>query len=249
MLAVGAVDGYVLWSAHAARIPLSAASLAAEPLVTAPTRPATTTPAARATTAPTPAPGPVTPASPTVDATWVVTVAGRTGIPARAVTAYADAQLAMASTQPGCHITWTMLAGIGVVESSHGRSGGSTLQPDGTTSRTILGPPLDGTNGNKALPATTAGIRFDGDTRWDHAVGPMQFLPSTWMRWGVSADGGVPNPNDIDDAALTAARYLCAAGGDLATTSGWRAAVSAYNAPAVYARKVTNLANTYAQES
>jgi membrane-bound lytic murein transglycosylase B len=184
-----------------------------------------------------------------VDRSWALAIAGRTGIPARAVVAYADAQFAADATQPKCHLAWTMLAGIGSVESGHGSHGGATLRDDGTTSIPILGPALDGTHGNIAVHATSEGLRLDGDPQWDHAVGPMQFIPSTWARWGVSTDGGVPNPNDIDDATLTAANYLCRAGGDLATVAGWRAAIAAYNAPDAYAVEVTDAANRYASES
>jgi hypothetical protein len=185
----------------------------------------------------------------TVSAAWVDNVAARTGIPARALTAYADAQLATNATESACHLSWVMLAGIGSVESGHGSHGGAVLRPDGTSSVPIFGPALDGTHGNIAVHATPAGIRLDGDARWDHAVGPMQFLPSTWTHWGVSATGGVPDPNDIDDAALTAARYLCGDHRDLATVDGWRAALAAYNAPDAYAVKVTNTAERYARAS
>jgi murein DD-endopeptidase MepM/ murein hydrolase activator NlpD len=45
------------------------------------------------------------------------------------------------------------------------------------------------------------------------AVGWMQFMPSTWMRWGMDADGdGLANPWNPDDAVFAAARYLAAAG-------------------------------------
>jgi membrane-bound lytic murein transglycosylase B len=185
----------------------------------------------------------------TVSVPWVDNVADRTGIPARALTAYADAQLAINATESSCHLSWVMLAGIGSVESGHGSHGGAVLRPDGTSSVPILGPALDGTHGNIAVHATPAGIRLDGDTSWDHAVGPMQFLPSTWTHWGVSATGGVPDPNDIDDAALTASRYLCGDHRDLATVDGWRAALAAYNAPDAYAVKVTNTAERYARAS
>ncbi len=184
-----------------------------------------------------------------VDPSWVTSIAGRTGIPARALSAYVLAQLTFSVSTPTCGIGWTMLAGIGGVESNHGRFGGASLQPDGTSTVPILGPPLDGTHGNKVIPATPAGERFDGDPHFDHAVGPMQFLPSTWTKWGMSASGGVPDPNNIDDAALTAARYLCAAGGDLATATGWRDALGAYNAPQAYAVQVTDLAAQYARAS
>ncbi|HEU4450172.1 MAG TPA: lytic murein transglycosylase [Gaiellaceae bacterium] len=45
------------------------------------------------------------------------------------------------------------------------------------------------------------------------ALGWMQFIPSTWMRWGTDADGdGVADPWDPEDAVFSAARYLAAAG-------------------------------------
>ena len=191
----------------------------------------------------------VAPAHLMADPSWVASIAGRTGIPARALSAYVDAQLTTTVTTPTCHIGWTMLAGIGGVESNHGRFGGASLQPDGTTTVPILGPPLNGTHGNKTVPATSTGERLDGDPQYDHAVGPMQFLPSTWTKWGISASDGVPNPNNVDDAALTAARYLCAAGGDLSTPTGWRNAIGAYNTPPAYAVRVTDLAGQYARAS
>jgi hypothetical protein len=208
---------------------------------------ATGTPSSGATHPPTGGRGGSLPVQ--VAASWVTTIADRTDIPDRALTAYADAQLVTNVTRPSCHLSWVMLAGIGLIESGHGGHGGAVLMPDGTTSIPILGPALDGTHGNKAVRATPEGVRLDGDPRWDHAVGPMQFLPSTWSHWGVSANGGVPNPEDIDDAALTAADYLCGNGRDLSTVNGWRAALAAYNAPDSYALKVTNAANRYAHAS
>ena len=69
-----------------------------------------------------------------------------------------------------------------------------------------------------------------GDPEWDHAVGPLQFLPSTWETWGRDGDGdGTADPQDLDDAAAAAAAYLCGAGQDLTTGPGWSAAVYAYN--------------------
>jgi membrane-bound lytic murein transglycosylase B len=180
---------------------------------------------------------------------WVQKISARTNIPPRALTAYANAQLDMDSGQAACHMSWALLAGIGSIESGHGSYGGSVLQADGTTSKVILGPALDGSNGNAAIPATPLGLRLDGDARWDHAIGPMQFIPSTWSHWATSYDGGTPNPNDIDDAALTAARYLCAAGGDVSTADGWHKAIGAYNAPITYLVLVTNQANEYARLS
>ena len=45
------------------------------------------------------------------------------------------------------------------------------------------------------------------------AVGWMQFMPSTWDRYGVDANGdGGTDPNNPVDAIFAAARYLRAAG-------------------------------------
>jgi murein DD-endopeptidase MepM/ murein hydrolase activator NlpD len=76
------------------------------------------------------------------------------------------------------------------------------------------------------------------------AVGWMQFMPSTWLRWGVDANGdGVADPNNPADAIYSAARYLAAAGGryDL------RRAIFAYNHADWYVNEVLGLASLYAQ--
>ncbi len=79
------------------------------------------------------------------------------------------------------------------------------------------------------------------------ALGPMQFLPSTWAEWGISAFGQ-PSPPDIMnplDAVPSAARLLCAAGaGNPATLSQ---AIFAYNHATWYVDEVLALASEYAQ--
>ena len=79
------------------------------------------------------------------------------------------------------------------------------------------------------------------------ALGPMQFLPSTWADWGISAFGQ-PSPPDIMnplDAVPSAARLLCAAGaGRPATLSQ---AIFAYNHATWYVDEVLALASEYAQ--
>jgi membrane-bound lytic murein transglycosylase B len=131
-------------------------------------------------------------------------------------------------------------------ESGNGTYGGVTLLANGYTSKPIIGVPLDGgTFGGgtvSAIPATDHG-RLAGDARWVHAVGPMQFLPSTWAKWGADGNGdGVVSPNQIDDAALAAARYLCASG-TMTNTAGWRAAVFSYNQSTAYVDEVAAIAN------
>ncbi len=181
-----------------------------------------------------------------VDPSWVTSVAAATAIPPVALRAYARATLRVAAEDPGCRLGWTTLAAIGAVESGHGTHGGATLAEDGRSTPRILGPALDG-DGVAAIRATPESTAMHGDPAWDHAVGPMQMLPSTWARWGVDADlDGAADANDLDDAALGAARYLCAAGGDLATGDGWRAAVLAYNHSDEYVGTVLATADAYA---
>lgn len=175
---------------------------------------------------------------------WVQETAVRTGVPAQAVRAYARASLAVPAD---CGLGWTTVAGIGWVESHHGTLGGRVLGADGRSSTLVLGPALDGSGDFAAIPATADGTALHGDARWERAVGPMQFLPSTWAQWAADGDGdGTSDPGDLDDASLAAARYLCHAGGDLRSVSGWTAAVRAYNRSDAYVRAVNVAANAYA---
>lgn len=186
-------------------------------------------------------------ARPLVDQGWLTHTSTVAGIPVPALRAYADAELVVRSEQPGCHLGWNTLAGIGWVESEHGTVGGRTLGADGRSSRSILGPALDGAGGFAALHSTSASAARHGDPVWEHAVGPLQFLATTWDRWGADGDGdGSADPADIDDAALAAGRYLCADGHDLATDVGWNAAVHSYNHDARYVAAVAAVANGYA---
>ena len=186
--------------------------------------------------------------APRADGDWVEQVAEATTIPARAMDGYASAQLVMAERQPSCQLSWPTLAGIGMVESRHGTYAGGELAPDGTTTVDIIGIPLDGTNNTQAIPDTDGG-EYDGDTQWDRAIGPMQFIPGTWGRWGLSLEGGAPDPHNIDDAALSAAQYLCAEGRDLTDTADWESAILEYNRSSAYVSDVLAYAHAYADAS
>ena len=175
----------------------------------------------------------------------VITGLAANGIPNVVLNAYRVAAARMASAKPGCGIDWSLLAGIGRVESNHGRYGGAVLNPDGTASPRILGPALDGVQ--FAYIADSDGGKWDGDTRYDRAMGPMQFIPTTWRAYAVDADGnGTTDPFDIDDVSLAAANYLCTAGGDLRSDAGQRRAVFAYNHSDSYVNQVLALARAYA---
>ncbi|WP_089243746.1 lytic transglycosylase domain-containing protein [Rhodococcoides kyotonense] len=176
---------------------------------------------------------------------WAEPQSSELNISAPALAAYAHAAAIMAATSPDCGIAWTTLAGIGYIESRHGTYQGSSVAPDGTVSPPIRGIPLDGGPGVAEIPDTDGGL-LDGDPVHDRAMGPMQFIPETWRKWGVDANGdGMPDPDNLDDAALTAARYLCARGGDLATPEGWERALMAYNQSGVYLRDVRDAAAAY----
>jgi membrane-bound lytic murein transglycosylase B len=180
---------------------------------------------------------------------WVRRVADRTEIPPRALHAYAFADLTLRMELPDCELSWATLAGLGRVESSHGQFDGAELDPAGRPTRPIFGVALDGSPGILKVSDTDRGA-LDGDARYDRAVGPMQFIPTSWETWGTDADGdGTADPQDIDDAALAAGRYLCHDSRDLSTGSGWWAAVLSYNNSTEYAQRVFELANRYADLS
>ncbi len=156
-------------------------------------------------------------------------------LPASVFAAYRRAEERLARETPGCRLGWQLLAAIGQVESGHARGGRVTS--DGTTVTPILGPRLDGVA--FALVRDTDGGTHDGDTAYDRAVGPMQFIPSTWARWGADGNGdGRRDPNNVFDAALAAGRYLCAGGRDLSGPADLDRAILGYNHSAAYLRTV-----------
>lgn len=182
---------------------------------------------------------------------WSDPIAVDTGISTQAVAAYGNAALIAAESWPECGITWTTLAGIGYVETRHGTYtgrvfGGSSLDGNGVASPPIIGIPLDGSPGLARIEDTDGG-RFDGDTELDRAVGPMQFIPESWERYGRDANGdGYADPHQIDDAALSAAHLLCTTGGNLTTPEGWTQALFAYNMSNEYLINVRDAAASYA---
>lgn len=188
---------------------------------------------------------PVRVARPAAATPAVVSALAANGIPAVAFNAYHVAAARLASAQPDCGLRWWLLAGIGRIESDHGRYGGATLTASGESRPHIIGQALDGVVYDYITD--TDGGRLDGDTRYDRAVGPMQFIPSTWALYGIDGNGDrIVSPFNINDAALAAARYLCAAGGDLRTAAGQNRAVLAYNHSDEYLALVLRTAAAYA---
>ncbi|WP_077008202.1 lytic transglycosylase domain-containing protein [Saccharothrix sp. ALI-22-I] len=169
---------------------------------------------------------------------------GQHGIPGVVLDAYMRAADRLAVTTPGCNLDWPLLASIGRIESGHARGGRVT--EDGTTVDPILGPVLNGAPGIAAIPDSDDG-RFDRDTTWDRAVGPMQFIPTTWA--GYAADGnedGEKNPNNIYDATIGAGNYLCAYGANVSDPVQRASSVFRYNHSDEYVRTVLYWADVYA---
>jgi membrane-bound lytic murein transglycosylase B len=175
----------------------------------------------------------------------VVATASASGIPAVALAAYQRAATVIDAADHSCHMPWQLVAAIGRVESDHGRTGGNVLTDQGIAKPGIFGPVLDGTHGTSLIRDTDAG-RYDGDTRYDRAVGPMQFIPSTWAIVGVDADNdGQRNPQDVYDASLGSAVYLCSGSDDLSTDAGQRASVFRYNHSQRYVALVLAIMHAY----
>lgn len=156
-------------------------------------------------------------------------------LPATVFAAYRAAETELALSAPGCGLRWQLLAAIGQVESGQARGGRVTA--DGATLSPILGPRLDGDG--FALIRDSDGGRHDGDTEYDRAVGPMQFIPSTWADWGADGNGdGRHDPQNVFDAALAAGRYLCAGGRNLSDPGDLERSVLSYNHSTAYLRTV-----------
>lgn len=177
---------------------------------------------------------------------WAAERAPALNMPVEALKAYGYAARVAQVENPKCHVAWTTLAGIGMVESHHGTYHGATIAPNGDVSPPIRGVRLDGTDGNMEI-IDSDGAHLDDDPVYARAMGPMQFIPETWRLYGVDANNdGVISPDNFNDAALSAAGYLCWTGKDLATPRGWMNALRAYNLSDAYAKTVRDWATAYA---
>jgi cell wall-associated NlpC family hydrolase len=180
------------------------------------------------------------------------------GIPPIVLDAYLRAAAMAPRVAPKSRgMRWSILAGIGKIESNH--LAGQHIDPDGTVRPPFLGPRLDGSGvgGNTSPIYDTDHGRYDGDTVYDRAVGLMQFIPGTWHRGGYSGphgdgrDGngdGVADPNNVYDSALAAVVHL--AGNrpvDFTDPTQLDAAIYRYNHATWYVRKVRAEIDRYDQ--
>lgn len=180
---------------------------------------------------------------------WARDTGAKVGIDPIAMQAYGYAELVLAETDRACGLSWTTLAAIGLVESRHGQANNAQLGADGRAVPEIIGLPLDG-QGNRMRIADTDRGELDRDTTYDRAIGPMQFIPTTWAEIGADADNdGRKDPHNIHDAALAAGMYLCKGGRNLTIPGDWWNAILSYNDVRRYAQDVFDAANRYGQAS
>ncbi len=228
----------------------STTNQAAEPVVETPqpiadpadAQPVAQTEAPVAQPAPAPAPQPEIAPTPELPTNLA---ASPIAIPTVNVSAYKNAERILTATQPGCGISWTVIAGIGRVESTHANNGkaddlGQLLEP-------ILGPRLDGSLAGNNVIADTDGGALDGDPNFDRAVGPMQFLPETWNHYHADGNGdGVSDPQNLYDAALATGDYLCDDGLNLRDLGQTTKAILRYNNSMAYVANVLAWSTGYA---
>ncbi|MEV2239113.1 lytic murein transglycosylase [Micromonospora sp. NPDC049891] len=180
---------------------------------------------------------------------WARDTGAKVGIDPIAMQAYGYAELVLAETDRSCGLSWTTLAAIGLVESRHGQANNAQLGADGRAVPEIIGLPLDGQGGRMRIADTDRG-ELDRDTTYDRAIGPMQFIPTTWQEIGADADNdGRKDPHNIHDAALAAGMYLCKGGRNLTIPGDWWNAILSYNDVRRYAQDVFDAANRYGQAS
>jgi hypothetical protein len=180
---------------------------------------------------------------PEMYAPWAQSLTTKLNIPVVALQAYAWAQYTTDQTIPNCHISWTLLAGIGRAESDHGQENGARLNADGTSTPKILGPTLT------SFRDTDNGV-LDGDKVHERAVGPMQFIPDTWKSYASDGNAdGQADPFNIYDASVASAKLLCGNNRDLRKGADWAGAVYAYNHLNSYVANVYKYTDTYARLS
>lgn len=167
------------------------------------------------------------------------------GLPFVVVNAYVKAAERFAALAPSCGLRWTALAGIGRTESFHGTFGGATVDAEGYETKPIYGIPLDGSSGTANIGDTDDGA-LDDTASTDRAMGPMQFIPSSWRTLGLDGNGdGKAEPQNFYDATMSAANLLCRQGPGLNADDGMRRAFRSYNNDGHYVETVLDRTHRY----
>lgn len=163
---------------------------------------------------------------------------GALGIPSVSVAAYQNAERILAVENPTCNMQWTLMAGIGRVESGHAHDG-KDADASGNLFEPVIGLPLNSSLPGQATIMDTDGGALDGDSVYDRAVGPMQFIPSTWTQYAGDGNGdGVSDPQNLFDSALTTGKYLCDGGLNMQDITQAAKAIHRYNNSSAYVANV-----------
>ncbi|MFG1641118.1 NlpC/P60 family protein [Amycolatopsis sp. NPDC049252] len=152
-------------------------------------------------------------------------------IPLRAMTGYAKATVTLTKEIPGCHLSWVTLAAVGKVTSDHGRAQGGHIADTGAM--------------DKALGTVEVRDFYNKVVSTANAAGPMQLSPSIWGKYKASANGSSPDVQNIDDAALTTGRALCADGHDLSQGQTWWDSVSGLQSAPLFLHRTLATVNVY----
>ncbi|MEC4615199.1 lysozyme family protein [Tsukamurella tyrosinosolvens] len=158
-------------------------------------------------------------------AKWAAIHSGPYLTPTTALESYSWAALVMGKNAPRCQLGWATLAAIGRITSDHGTSRSHSLGDDAVVRPSFR-------EAQKPAAKDTDGGFYDGDAYADLLMGPLLFAPTVWEQWAITASSDTstpPNPDNLDDAALTLGRLLCGAGADMSTPEGWQKAVASYN--------------------
>ncbi|WP_103350422.1 bifunctional lysozyme/C40 family peptidase [Amycolatopsis sp. CA-128772] len=152
-------------------------------------------------------------------------------IPLRAMVGYAKATTKLGKDVPGCHLSWVTLAAVGKVTTDHGRARGGQF----------------GTTGVLDKPLATIEVRdfYNKVVSTANAAGPMQLSPAIWGQFQASYAGGKPDVQNIDDAALTTGRALCADGHDLGKGQVWWNSVGTLQPAPLFLHRTLATVNVY----
>lgn len=112
-----------------------------------------------------------------------------------------------------CAISPDLLHAVGAAASSNGLGTGSGYDRSATSQPPIFGATGNGEVAGLALLVDTDDGVIDSDADFDRPVGPFQFLPSSWERYGYDANqDGIADPQNLWDASASAANFLCEMG-------------------------------------
>jgi len=178
---------------------------------------------------------------PTVHNARLIATIDRLRIRVVTVDAYVRAAATMNDQPAECAIDWASIGGVSRVESHHGTYLGRSVLASGDLDSPLLGLLLGGAG--VATVRDTDGGALDGNSEFDRALGPMQFLPRTWRVFEVDGDGdGDTDPQNMYDATATAAAYLCNLG-QTKRTADFGQRLLGYNNSSAYVTKVMSSAS------